>query len=453
MNSIKINGKTGNINKILLSLFLKGVSIVKPNKILKDYVKVKNKDLIISDNKRNVSYKNPKKIFPICIGKASTETAESLNNIFENKKIKLSKGIVVVNQENYKKIKNFKSFISSHPLPNQKGIEASKSIIEYLKKTDENDLILVFISGGGSSLLPLPSDGLSLKNKIDINKKLLESGANIDEINCVRKHLSKIKGGNFLKFCYPSKVHSLILSDVVGDDLSSISSGLTVPDPSTFVDAKNILIKYGLWKKIPKKISNHLLGGINSDKLETPKTGNKIFEKSKNTLIGSNFKSLDEIKRRCIDKKLMAKIWKKNIEGDVKNVAFNFIKDLKILKYKVPIVLISGGETTVKISGDGLGGRNQEFALHFINFAYQYLPSLKFALLSAGTDGRDGPTDAAGAIVNHNSFNEIKKKGVNLNEELLNNNSYNVLKLINSLVIINGTNTNVADIQLLTILG
>ena len=360
---------------------------------------------------------------------------------------------MVVNQENYKRIKNFKSFISSHPLPNQKGIEASKSIIEYLKKTEENDLILVFISGGGSSLLPLPSDGLSLKNKIDINKKLLESGANIDEINCIRKHLSKIKGGNFLKFCYPSKVHSLILSDVVGDNLSSISSGLTVPDPSTFVDAKNILRKYGLWKKIPKKISNHLLDGINSEKLETPKAGNKIFKKSKNTLIGSNFKSLDEIKKRCVKKKLMAKIWKKNIEGDVKKIALNFIKDLKILKYKVPIVLISGGETTVKISGNGLGGRNQEFALHFINFAYQYLPNLKFTLLSAGTDGRDGPTDAAGAIVNHNSFNEIKKKGVNLNEELLNNNSYNVLKLINSLIIINGTNTNVADIQLLTILG
>ena len=324
--------------------------------------------------------------------------------------------------------------------------------MNYLKNTHQEDLVLIFISGGGSSLLPYPVKNVSLTDKITVNKYLLESGANIDEINTVRKHLSQIKGGNLAKFCFPARVHSLILSDVVGDNVSSISSGLTVPDPSTFNDSKNILLKYNLWKKMPKTIINHIKTGIEFKELETPKNGNKIFKNSSYTIIGSNTKSLEEIRRNCIKKDIKCKIWKKNIEGDVREVAKNFVLDLKIKKIKKPMILISGGETTLQVKGSGLGGRNQEFALYFNHFIRKYLPDLKYVFLSAGTDGKDGPTNSAGAIINNESYKKFKEKNINIDKELKNNNSYNVLKQIESLVIINGTNTNVADIQLLLLM-
>ena len=367
MNSIKINGKKIITEKLLINLFLKGVAVVKPSKILKDYIYIKNKEILITCGSKKLSYKNIKRILPICVGKGAVETAETVNLIFKKKKYNIEKGVLVVNKENFKKVPNFKSFTSGHPLPNKNGIIAAKYIVNYLKNTHQEDLVLIFISGGGSSLLPYPVKNVSLTDKITVNKYLLESGANIDEINTVRKHLSQIKGGNLAKFCFPARVHSLILSDVVGDNVSSISSGLTVPDPSTFNDSKNILLKYNLWKKMPKTIINHIKTGIEFKELETPKNGNKIFKNSSYTIIGSNTKSLEEIRRNCIKKDIKCKIWKKNIEGDVREVAKNFVLDLKIKKIKKPMILISGGETTLQVKGSGLGGRNQEFALYFIN--------------------------------------------------------------------------------------
>ena len=453
MNSIKINGKDRNLKDFLLNLFNSGIRVVKPNLILDKYLKIQKKVLLVNINhNKYIKYKNIEKIYILCIGKASVETAETINKIFKNSDLKIQEGIVVSNKENFRKVKNFKCFSSGHPLPNASGVKASQYIIKSLGNTQENDLVLIFISGGGSSLLPLPAQDISLKDKISINKKLIESGAIIDEINTVRKHLSQIKGGNLLKYCFPSKVHSLILSDVVGDNLSSISSGLTVPDNTTFRDAKRILKKYGIWKNSPKSIIRHVKDGILKKKPETPKKTNKIFKNSKNTLIGSNIKCLNEIKNECKKLNLNCIIWKHNINGDVKKVARDFVKNITSFKKKKPIILISGGESTVKIKGTGTGGRNQELALHFINYIKKDFSNLKYTFLSAGTDGRDGPTDAAGAIVDQTSLDKIEKKKINFSEELNNNNSYNILKQIKSLVIIKGTNTNVADVQLLALL-
>ena len=192
--------------------------------------------------------------------------------------------------------------------------------------------------------------------------------------------------------------------------------------------------------------------GILKKKPETPKNTNKIFKNSKNTLIGSNIKCLNEIKNECKKLNVNCIIWKHNIEGDVKKVARDFVDNIASLKKKKPIILISGGESTVKIKGTGTGGRNQELALHFINYIKKDFANLKYTFLSAGTDGRDGPTNAAGAIVDQTSLDKIEKKKINFSEELNNNNSYNILKQIKSLVIIKGTNTNVADVQLLALL-
>tara|TARA_B100000989_G_C19514530_1_gene460926 strand:+ start:241 stop:1608 length:1368 start_codon:yes stop_codon:yes gene_type:complete len=453
MNSIKINGKDKNLENFLLKLFNVGIKVVKPKLILDKYLKIKNKVLFIKTNQNKYKkYRDVDKIYVLCIGKASSETAETINKIFMKTDLKIQKGIVVSNKENFKKIKNFKCFVSGHPLPNSNGIKAANYVIESLKNSTENDLILILISGGGSALLPLPAENISLQDKITINRKLIECGAIIDEINTVRKHISRIKGGNLLKYCFPSKVHSLILSDVVGDDLSSISSGLTVPDHTTFNDAKKILKKYDIWKNSPNSITTHIKNGILKKKPETPKNKDKIFKRSKNTLIGSNIKCLNEIKKECDKLNVNCIIWKYNLEGDVKSIAQDFAKTISNFKKKRPVILISGGESTVKIKGTGVGGRNQELALHFINYIKKNYHNLKYTFLSLGTDGRDGPTNAAGAIVDQTSLKKIEKKKIDFIAELKNNNSYYILKQINSLVIIKGTNTNVADIQLLALL-
>ena len=441
-----------NHNKLLLELFKHGVSSVQPKNFLKKFLKVtKNKISIFNGSKRK-EYSSFKNVMPICIGKASVDMGKTALSILKKSQKNILEGIIVVNKENFGTVSGFKCFKSGHPVPNKNGLIAAKYLEKKLNKLDDDCLILLFLSGGGSSLLPYPSADISLEEKIQINKFLLGCGANIKEINTVRKHLSRIKGGNFLKMSYPARVHTFILSDVIGDDLSSIASGPTVPDNTSFKDVKRILQKYKIWDKTPPAVINHINRGMNDSKLETPKKNSYLFNKVENTLVGSNNFCLQNVNQMCRSKKLFSKIWKTNVEGDVRYLARKFINDIKKEKLKKPVILISGGESTVKIKGNGKGGRNQEFALHFIKFANKFLPKLEFTLLSVGTDGRDGPTNAAGAIVNHKSLSLINKNtGFKLENELNNNNSYEVLKKINSLVIIEGTNTNVADLQIIMI--
>ena len=437
------------VSEQLLEIFKHGVSSVQPNNILDNFIKVKSKKIIVTEGSKQKIYSKINRVFPVCIGKASVDMAKKIKKIFKVSNFKIEKGILIVNKENFSKVKGFKCFSSGHPIPNRNGLDASIFLENYLGKLEKNDLVLIFISGGGSALAPYPVDGISLEEKIIINKILLESGANIKEINIVRKHLSKLKGGNLVKICNPAYVHSFILSDVIGDDLSSIASGMTTYDNSTFRDVKKILNKYKIWTKIPKNIKNHINNGEKKKELETPEKNNQIFRKTNNTLIGSNNLCLNNMKNLCKKYNINSKIWFKNIDGDVKKISKKFSNNIKKIKYKTPILLISGGETTVKVNGKGKGGRNQEFALYFAIEMKKINPSKSFIILSAGTDGRDGPTNAAGGILNQGSLEKIKKKKVNLEKELLNNNSYQVLKKINSLVIIDGTNTNVADVQLI----
>ena len=437
------------VSEQLLEIFKHGVSSVQPNNILDNFIKVKSKKIIVTEGSKQKIYSKINRVFPVCIGKASVDMAKKIKKIFKDSNFQIEKGILIVNKENFSKVKGFKCFSSGHPIPNRNGLDASIFLENYLGKLEKNDLVLIFISGGGSALAPYPVDGISLEEKIIINKILLESGANIKEINIVRKHLSKLKGGNLVKICNPAYVHSFILSDVIGDDLSSIASGMTTYDNSTFRDVKKILNKYKIWTKIPKNIKNHINNGEKKKELETPEKNNQIFRKTNNTLIGSNNLCLNNMKNLCKKYNINSKIWFKNIDGDVKKISKKFSNNIKKIKYKTPVLLISGGETTVKVNGKGKGGRNQEFALYFAIEMKKINPSKSFIILSAGTDGRDGPTNAAGGILNQGSLEKIKNKKVNLKKELLNNNSYQVLKKINSLVIIDGTNTNVADVQLI----
>ena len=436
---------------LLLELFQVGVTNVQPRNILSNFLNVSNQKIIVTDQEREEIYENLGKVVLICVGKASIDMGLTALSILKDINNKIYEGIIVVNEENFKEISGFKCFKSGHPIPNQNGLLAAKYIEKKLNKLSEKDLVLLFLSGGGSALLPYPVGLITLKEKIKINQLLLNSGANIKEINSVRKHLSRIKGGNFLKMSFPARVHSFILSDVIGDDLSSISSGPTVPDKTKFSDVELILKKYDLWKSLPNSIKSHIELGKKNCEMETPDEKSDLFDNVKNTLIGSNYLCLKSIDDYCKSKNLNSYIWNSDFEGDVNQLAMDFIKYLQKANHSKPLILISGGESTVKIKGTGVGGRNQEFALHFLRKINDYLPRLKFSLLSAGTDGRDGPTNAAGAIVNNNTLNFIKEKQIDLEKELNNNNSYEVLKKVDSLVIIKGTNTNVADVQILII--
>ncbi|MFL2679574.1 MAG: glycerate kinase [Alphaproteobacteria bacterium] len=440
-------GRNKVASKFLLDLFNFGVSKVQPKNILKDFLEVSNDKVTIKGTSKKTTYTKINKIIIICVGKASVDMAETAKKIFSKSSLQLEQKVLVVNKENYKKVSGFKCFVSGHPIPNSNGLIASKFIENKIGKLTKDDLVLIFVSGGGSAMLPYPVKSISLKDKIETNKILLESGANIRQINSVRKHLSKIKGGNFIKMCSPAKVHGLILSDVVGDDLGSIASGMTVCDNSSFFDVLKILKNYKILESIPQKVKKYLFQGCENSKLETPKKNDPIFKQVKNTLIGSNYQCIQNIKN--LKKNIDSKIFFKDVDEDVESFSRKFVNKLQKFDYNKPILLISGGETTVKIKGNGKGGRNQEFALHFLLEMNKKLPNKKFFLLSAGTDGRDGPTNAAGAIVNNGSLELIEKKKINIIKELHNNNSYKVLKKINSLIIIKGTNTNVADIQLL----
>ena len=255
----------------LLEIFKYGVSSVQPTNILDNFIKVKNQKIFVQETSNKKIYSNVNKVYPICIGKASVDMAKKIKKIFKKTNFKIEKGILIVNKENFSKVNGFNCFSSGHPVPNKNGLKAAKYLENYLSKLKKNDLVLIFISGGGSAMTPYPVDGISLKEKIFINKILLESGANIKEINIVRKHLSKLKGGNLIKLCNPAYVHSFILSDVIGDDLSSIASGMTTYDNSTFSEVKKILKKYKIWSRTPVKIKEHINFGEKKKRIRNSK--------------------------------------------------------------------------------------------------------------------------------------------------------------------------------------
>jgi glycerate-2-kinase len=292
-------------------------------------------------------------------------------------------------------------------------------------------------------LLSYPADGITLYDKIELTDLLLASGCNINEINTVRKHVSKIKGGRLNAAALPSKSISLIISDVINDDLSSIASGPTVADATTFNDAINVLVKYNIFEKVPTSIKKYLQNGAKNNILETPKQfSNNITE-----IISSNNVFKETLSNLAKNKKFNVI----NINQPYEELAISDAQKLFVETTKVKssnTILISGGETLVNLTGKGRGGRNQEFALSFLKHYLSSDDNREICLYSVGTDGIDGPTDAAGAIVDTNTIDLYNSSGLNLDQYLSNNDSYTFFDKINALIKIGATGTNVADIQI-----
>lgn len=378
----------------------------------------------------------------IAFGKAACAMANAAQELIP--KNSLGNALAVTNYENVALVPNVEVLSASHPLPDLAGFNTAQKIAAYAKNAKTGELVLVLISGGGSALTPYPVETITLEEKIATTNLLLACGATIHEINCVRKHLSQLKGGQLAQLISPAKCHALILSDVLGDDLSVIASGTTVPDETTFADAIQILKNKNIWQKVPKSVQNYLEKGV----FETP----KFLENVQNDLIGSNAMSVQAAIETAEKLDFVVTRYDYPLCGEAREVAEKFVLDIQNSTLEnEKIAFITGGETTVTLRGSGKGGRNQEMALAFACAAQKYDLKQEWLFLSGGTDGIDGVTNAAGAIVDTQTLSRIKKAGLNPIQSLENNDSFHALQSANDLLITGATGTNVADIQILLI--
>ena len=441
------------IKNIAKTIFLKAVESVEPSKRLKDWVRIEKDRLWIKRDKESEKVFELnlfKKIFLIGTGKASTSMAQAIEEIFGDR---ITKGLIITKYGHSLPLKKMEMIEAGHPIPDQKGFEGTKKIQNLLKESGPEDLILFLLSGGGSALLPLPVDGITLEEKQQVTQLLLDCGADIKEINTIRKHISQVKGGGLAKWAHPSTVIGFILSDVVGDPLDVIASGPTVPDSSTFEEAWEILKKYDLVEKITPSIRRHLLLGKEGKIEETPKPGDGVFEKVHHILIGSNILALRAAEKEASSYGFRTLILSSSIVGETREAArFHSAIAKEVISSGNPIsrpaCIISGGETIVTIKGHGLGGRNQEFALAG---ALEISGIERVVLLSGGTDGTDGPTDASGAIADHTTISRARSMGLDPKAYLENNDAYPFFKKLGDLLITGPTHTNVMDIRILLV--
>jgi glycerate 2-kinase len=345
--------------------------------------------------------------------------------------------------------KNFLVFEAGHPVPDENGLRGTEEVIRLAASADEKTLVIALVSGGGSALLVAPDAGICLTAKQETTGLLLRSGADIHAVNAVRKHLSRAKGGRLAGSIDPGRTVSLILSDVVGDSLDVIASGPTAPDPTTFRDALAVLERFDLAHLVPPEVAKHLAAGARGDISETPKEGNDAFLRVENRIIGSNRTALEAAYRVATESGLVTEILPTPVTGEA--VAAGRMLARQALARRdspggKPLCLLSGGETTVTVRGGGKGGRNQELAL---SFALEIVGIPGITLLSSGTDGGDGPTDAAGALVDGSTI-PMQGKEAAL-RSLAENDSHTFFTEHGGLFITGPTGTNVMDIQILLI--
>jgi glycerate 2-kinase len=441
------------MKRMAKSIFSEALCAVDPSKILKDRIRIQRERLSIKmegESEKVFDLNTFDKIFLVGSGKASDAMAQAIEEIFGDR---LTKGVITTKYGHLLPLNKTKVIEAGHPIPDQKGYDGAKKIQRLLKESGPKDLVIFLLSGGGSALLPFPADRIDLEEKQEVTQLLLDCGADIKEINTVRKHISMIKGGWLAKWAYPSTVIGFILSDVVGDQLNVIGSGPTVPDSSTFGEAFEILKKYNLLKEISPSIQNHLRSGKEGKIEETPKPGEAFFEKVYNSLIGSNILALLEAKREAESLGFNTVILSSSIEGETREAArFHTAVAKEVIFSGNPIprpaCLLSGGETTVTVKGNGLGGRNQEFALAG---ALEISGIERVVLLSGGTDGTDGPTDAAGALADHTTVRRAKAMSINPKAHLENNDAYPFFQKLGDLLITGPTHTNVMDVRILLV--
>lgn len=389
------------------------------------------------------------RIFVVAAGKAANAMTAAIEKILGKR---LTGGIAVTKHGHLTtRLRLVRAMEAGHPIPDVSGVAASTAIRELLSELNRRDLLVVAISGGASALLSAPAEPVTLQAKQKTTDLLLRAGATIGELNAVRKHLSTLKGGRLAALAYPATVVSLLLSDVIGDPLDVIGSGPTAPDPTTFVDAIAILERFQILERVPGAVRDHLKAGVANAIQETPKPGDALFKRVHNVVVGSNRLALDAALRQAKALGYRSLMLSSTMQGETREVAVvhaQILRELTTSGHPVarPACILSGGETTVTVRGLGKGGRNQEFALT----AAVAIDGLRNALvLSAGTDGTDGPTDAAGAIASGSTLARARRLGLDAHKHLSGNDSYPFFHALGDLLKIGPTGTNVMDIHIL----
>lgn len=383
-------------------------------------------------------------------GKASARMAQAVESVLGSR---LEGGFVVVKTGHRIPTTRIIVAEAGHPIPNTSGLLATEHVLETVRSLSPRDLVLVLLSGGASSLLPAPVPGVTLADKQRTTHVLLRSGASIEEINIVRKHLSLLKGGG-LALSTKASIVTLILSDVMGDDIATIGSGPTAPDPTTFADAIMVLQQRGIWRSVPDGVRRHLLKGRKGAIPETLKPRSRRLRRVQHAIIGNNSRMLDAVASAAKQAGLHPILLQDMITGEARIAAEQFVRCAQCLmahphRVRRPACLIAGGEPTVTVTGRGKGGRAQEFAVAAA-FHLQGLP--RVWLVAIGSDGTDGPTDAAGAVVNGRTVAQAGKMGINLRSVLDKHDTYRVLQALGGHIHTGPTGTNVNDLYLLLFL-
>lgn len=406
------------------------------------------RSLVVNDNIlviRDLKLELDGDIHVVGFGKASKRMAEAVYSVLGDR----IKGGVVITPSEEGRIGSIVLTRGDHPIPRENTLKSSQLLLNYLvENIDSNDIVIVLISGGGSALFEIPEEGVSLGDIAWISRELMKRGADIIELNTVRKRFSKVKGGKLLRFINARTVVSLIISDVIGDRLDTIASGPTAPDETTFRDVYGILLKYGLWNILPENMKKLIEKGLRGEIEDTLKPWNPLFSKTRNIIIASNNNVLEAVASKARSSGYNTLILTSMLEGEAREVGRVLGSIIKsIHSYSLPIsrpaVLLAGGETTVTVKGSGIGGRNQELCL---SLALTIKGLKDTVAVCMGTDGIDGISPAAGAIIDDNTIQEALAMGLNPIEYLENNDSYTFFSQLKRAIITGYTGTNVNDL-------
>jgi hydroxypyruvate reductase len=427
-----------------LAIFRAALAAADPQEAVLRHVRVDDGGLWAG--KQRYRLKDVRRIVVLGAGKASASMAKAVERLLG---ARVEGGLVNVKYGHLAKLRRVRLHECGHPVPDEAGVNGAARIMQLAAGAGEGDLVICVISGGGSALLPLPAPGITLDEKQAVTRLLLASGANIHEINAVRKHISRSKGGQLAQAARPARVLSLLLSDVIGDDLDVIGSGPTAPDGSTFARAREILQKYGIENRVPAAVRERLERGARGEIEETPKRLDHV----QNLVVGSNELAVAAAAKEARRLGYNPMVLSTFIEGETRDVGRLHAAIAKEIvrsgrPVKPPACVISGGETTVTLRGEGKGGRNQEFVLAA---AMDMAGLPRAVVLSGGTDGTDGPTDAAGAVADGETIARAEKLRLKAQDFLARNDSYHFFRKLDDLLITGPTNTNVMDVRLVLV--
>ncbi len=447
-----------NSEEHLRRIFRAALRAVEPGDLLARSLRLRGEELEVlgQEPPLRLDLKRYERLVVMGAGKAAAAMAAALERLLGER---ISEGLVVVKDGYGAPLERVRCLEAGHPLPDERGLAAAVELERLASRVGPRGLAVVLVSGGGSALLPAPVPPLSLADKQAVTRTLLASGAQIGEVNCLRKHLSRLKGGRLVGLLGGAEVLTLILSDVPGDRLEVIASGLTVPDPGTYADALTIARRYGL--QLPGAAREVLERGLHGELPESPKPGDPRFARVHNVLLATNRTGLEAARREAEALGYAPVVLSSQIVGEAREVGRVYAA-IALDRRRFPdpgsgrqgVCILGGGETTVRVSGHGRGGRNQECALGFLQELAEAGPAAgEMHFLAASSDGTDGPTDAAGAFASPALLEESRRLGLQPAEFLARNDSYGFFERIGGLLLTGPTHTNVCDFQICLVWG